>query len=146
MFHRKHHKDKDTTGTLTPTSSHTSEVGSVLTPTASAQIPHKIHLISTSKELDEVLQDHHHRFVVVFCVTSHHKDPDVNQEGWYHHYEHLNNMHFVRVNLDESPELQERLHPRVKPSWITFHRGHPTGSSSGGIKKFIDTHSTKDKA
>jgi hypothetical protein len=142
MFHhRKSSKDAHTSPT-SPTSA-TAEVGTPLSPTSSTLEPHKIHTITTVDELDEILEDHHHRFVVVFCLTSQHKDPDVDEEGWYHHYERLNNMHFVRVNIDESEDLEERLQPRVKPSWVTFHRGHPTGSASGGMKKFIQAHSHK---
>jgi hypothetical protein len=140
MFHRKNSKDAPTS---TISSASQAPVGTPLTPTTSALEPHKIHTINTVDELDQLLEDHHHRFVVVFCLTSHHKDPDVDEEGWYHHYERLNNMHFVRVNVDESEELEERLAPRVKPSWITFHRGHPTGSASGGMKKFIQAHSER---
>jgi len=52
-------------------------------------------------------------------------------------------MHFVRVNLDESEELEQRLKPRVKPSWVTFHRGNQTGCASGGMKKFVLAHSER---
>ena len=141
MFHhRKSSKDTPTSPTTTTSEA---SVGSVLTPTTSALEPHKINLVTTVDELDQVLEDNHHRFVVVFCVNSSHKDPDVDDEGWFHHYERLNNMHFVRVNIDENEELEDRLAPRTKPSWITFHRGHATGSASGGMKRFVQAHSER---
>jgi len=105
--------------------------------------PHKIATITTIEEFEQILDDHHHRRVVVFCMTTNYKDPDVSEEGWYHHYERLNDVHFVRVDLDVSLPLEERLQPRVKPCWVTFHKGEETGWSSGGMKRFVQLHSDR---
>ena len=104
---------------------------------------HKIVEISTVDEFEQILEDHYERRVVVFCVTSGHKDPDVDEEGWYYHYERLNGVHFVKVDLDESPEMEERLNPKVKPCWVTFHKGRESGWSSGGMKRFVQVHSER---
>ncbi|KAE9362845.1 hypothetical protein N431DRAFT_391394 [Stipitochalara longipes BDJ] len=105
--------------------------------------PHKIITIKTVEELDQILDDHHHRRVVVFCVTTNYKDPDVSEEGWFHHYGMLNDVHFVRVNLDVSCTLEDRLQPKVRPCWVTFHKGEETGWSSGGMKRFLQLHSER---
>lgn len=52
-------------------------------------------------------------------------------------------MHFVKVEIDKSAELEEYLQPKVKPSWVTFHKGHQTGWASGGMKRFLQLHSEK---
>ena len=105
--------------------------------------PHKIVTIQTVEEFDQILDDHHHRRVVVFCVTTNYKDPDVSEEGWFHHYERLNDVHFVRVDLDVSDTLEDRLQPKVRPCWVTFHKGEETGWSSGGMKRFLQLHSER---
>ncbi len=125
--------------TLTKTHSHhAAEVEPLKAPE-----PHRIVTIATVDEFEQILDDHHHRHVVVFCVTTSYKDPDVGEEGWYHHYGRLNDVHFVRVDLDVSPSLEERLQPRVKPCWVTFHKGTETGWSSGGMKRFVQLHSER---
>lgn len=52
-------------------------------------------------------------------------------------------MHFVKVFTDKSEELEERLHPKVKPCWFTFHKGSETGWASGGLKRFVKVHSER---
>jgi hypothetical protein len=123
--------------TLTKTHSHHAE------EPPKALEAHKIVTIRTIEEFEQILEDHHHRRVVVFCVTTNYKDSDVSEEGWYHHYERLNDVHFVRVDLDVSPPLEERLQPKVKPCWVTFHKGEVTGWSSGGMKRFVQLHSER---
>ncbi|KUJ08952.1 uncharacterized protein LY89DRAFT_690522 [Mollisia scopiformis] len=112
-------------------------------PSAPEPVPHKINKITTLPEFEQILTDHHHRRVIIFCVTTTYRDPDVDEEGWYHHYEKLNDVHFVRVDLDESEELEERLKPRVRPCWFSFHKGQETGWSSGGMKRFLQMHSER---
>ncbi|CZR53579.1 uncharacterized protein PAC_03459 [Phialocephala subalpina] len=128
--------------TLTKSHSHTHD-----DPPPAAQPkplePHKIHKLTTLEEFEQTLIDHHHRRIIVFCVTTTYKDPDVDEEGWYHHYERLNDVHFVRVDLDVSEELEERLKPKVKPCWFSFHKGMETGWSSGGMKRFMQVHSER---
>ena len=108
--------------------------------------PFKIVKVGTIDEFDQVLDDHHHRHVVVFCVTTTHKDLDEAEVAWCQHYERLNDMHFIRVDLDVSEELGERLQPRVRPCWVTFHKGLPTGWSSGGMKRFVQVHKERKKS
>ncbi|PMD17764.1 hypothetical protein NA56DRAFT_707508 [Hyaloscypha hepaticicola] len=79
--------------TLTKTHSHhAAEVEPLKAPE-----PHRIVTITTVDEFEQILDDHHHRHVVVFCVTTSYKDPDVSEEGWYHHYGRLNDVHFVSL-------------------------------------------------
>jgi hypothetical protein len=125
--------------TLPKTHSHHSSVSEG----AGALEPYKIATITTVDELEKILDDNYHLHVVVFCVTSSYKDPDVSEEGWYHHYERLNDVHFVRVDLDVSEALEERLQPKAKPCWVTFHKGEVTGWSSGGMKRFVQLHSER---
>lgn len=142
------------------THTHSHEAGEHVPPPCDSKVPHKIVTITTLEEFDQVLEDHHHRRVVVFCVTTDYEDPGVgsyaseshgcceltlstDQEGWYHHYEKLNDTHFVRVEVDNSPPLEERLQPKTKPCWFTFHKGTETGWSSGGMKRFVQVHSER---
>ncbi|PMD38644.1 hypothetical protein L207DRAFT_634675 [Hyaloscypha variabilis F] len=134
-----HLKSVATALTLTKTDSH----HDTSTSSPKAHEPHKITTITTVEEFDQILSDHHHHRVVVFCVTSNYKDPDVSEEGWFHHYERLNDVHFVRVDLDVSRALEDRLQPKVRPCWVTFHKGEQTGWSSGGMKRFLQLHSER---
>jgi hypothetical protein len=134
--------------------SRTNTSTSPLTPPSTPSLPHKIHHITTLSSLEAVLEEHYHQHVVIFCVLSTHKDPDVDEEGWYHHYERLNNVHFVRIDLetdtedDGVEELEERLgmKGRGKPCWVTFHKGCLTGWASGGMKKFMRVHGGRGHA
>ncbi|KAF4636844.1 hypothetical protein G7Y89_g1238 [Cudoniella acicularis] len=67
--------------------------------------------ITTLPELDTILSDHHHRRLVIFCLTpTCHRTPTPEEESWYYHYGRLNNIHFVRVELGEAEEgLEEGL-------------------------------------
>lgn len=53
-------------------------------------------------------------------------------------------MHFVRVDLDVCGDLQERLKPKSKPCWFSFHKGIETWWSSGGMKRFMQMHSQRN--
>lgn len=108
--------------------------------------PRKITTIKTVEEFEKILSDHHHRRVVIFCVSTSYKDPEESEQDWYYHYARLNDVHFVRVDLDVSPTLEERLQPRVKPCWVTFHKGKETGWSSGGMKRFVQVHSERKQS
>ncbi len=134
-----HLKSVATALTLTKTDSHHDNS----TSSPKVHEPHKITTITTVEEFDQILSDHHHHRVVVFCVTSNYKDLEVSEEGWFHHYERLNDVHFVRVDLDVSGALEERLQPKVRPCWVTFHKGEQTGWSSGGMKRFLQLHSER---
>jgi hypothetical protein len=107
--------------------------------------PYRIATVSTEEEFDQLLDDHHHRRVIVFVFTAStpNNEPDEVIEEWCHHYERLNDVRFVRVDLDSVPPLEERLQPKVKPCWFTFHKGAPTGWSSGGLKRFVTMHTER---
>jgi hypothetical protein len=139
--------------TLLSPPSHIKTSTTPLTPPSTPSLtPHKIHHITTLSSLEAVLEEHYNRHVVIFCVLSTHKDPDVDEEGWYHHYERLNNVHFVRIDLEtdteDGGELEERLgmKGRGKPCWVTFHKGCSTGWASGGMKKFMRVHGGRGHA
>jgi hypothetical protein len=142
MFHHRKSSKDSTTSPLSPTTSHSSTSGKAIEP-------HKIETISTLSELEQIFEDHHHKHVVIFCLPATHKEPPAHKEGefdeeaWYSHYERLNNAHFVKVEIDKSKELEERLQPRTKPGWITFHKGSETGGSSGGMKRFVQVHTER---
>jgi hypothetical protein len=142
MFHHRKNSKDSTTSPLSPTASHSSSSYKTVEP-------YRIQAIMTLSELEQILEDHHHNHVVVFCLPSTHKEPsthkddEFDEEAWYGHYERLNNMHFVKVEIDKSEELEERLRPRTKPCWITFHKGSETGGSSGGLKRFVQVHSER---
>ena len=105
--------------------------------------PYRIVTASTEEEFDQILGDHHHRRVIVFCLTAPHNELDEVVERWCHHYERLNDVRFVRVDLDARPPLEERLQPKVKPCWFTFYKGAETGWSSGGLKRFVAMHTDR---
>ena len=148
MFHhRKDSKDSAASSLppLSPTTSHSSISHKVVEP-------FKIESIATVPELEQILEDHHHKDVVVFCLPSSHKEPSAHKDGefdedaWYGHYERLKNVHFVKAEIDKSEELEERLHPRTRPCWITFHKGGETGGGSGGLKRFAQVHSGRSNS
>ena len=150
-FSAPHHSKS----TLFGPPSHTKTSTTALTPPSTPSLPHKIHHITTLSSLEAVLEEHYNQHVVIFCVLSTHKDPDVDEEGWYHHYERLNNVHFVRIDLEtdaeeggELEELEERLgmKERGKPCWVTFHKGCSSGWASGGMKKFMRVHGGRGHA
>jgi hypothetical protein len=39
--------------------------------------------------------------------------------------------------------MEEELQPKAKQCWFSFHKELQTGWSSGGIKRFIQTHSER---
>jgi len=45
---------------------------------------HEIVKITTIEEFEQILEKHHHRRVVVFCVTTSYRDPDVGQVPLLH--------------------------------------------------------------
>lgn len=59
------------------THTHSHEAGENAPPPSDSKVPHKIVTITTVEEFDQVLKDHHHRRVVVFCVTTDYEDPGV---------------------------------------------------------------------
>ena len=56
--------------------------------------PYKTATVSTEEEFDQILNDHHHRRVIVFCLATPHNEFDEVMERWCHHYERLNGCTF----------------------------------------------------
>jgi hypothetical protein len=124
--------------TLKHTTSHT-EVES------SSQNLKSLATILTLSDFEEALTDHHHRRLVIFCLTQTcDREPSPKEKLWFQQYGRLNNIHFVCAHLEKAEEaLEDRLQLKVKPCWVTFHKGEVTGWSEGGIKRFVGLHEKK---
>ncbi|PVH82084.1 hypothetical protein DL98DRAFT_514155 [Cadophora sp. DSE1049] len=109
-------------------------------------LPWTMPMIISIEEFAQVLEDHHHRRVIIFITTPHCWDLSPEELAWCHNYQILTDNYLFKTAFDIWPVLQEHVTPKVRPCWITFDKGKETGWVGGGLRRFVEMHRERKAA